>query len=191
MGEILTALLVVITAFYAYVTHRILKANQAAVGAMREQSEALTRPYVVVSPYLPPKGWIFYLRIRNAGKTAATDLRLTLDRDFFRFGEVGKSGSNLAEYNAFNHPITTFPPGADLLFYLAQSHVIFGEETDEGVTPKLFTVMATYSYAGRTVREETQVDLRPFLESASQPDPLVEELEDFKKELMKWLKKST
>lgn len=189
MIELLTALLVVVTGFYAYVTRRILRANEAVVAAMREQSEALTRPYVVVSPYVPPKGWIFYLRIRNIGKTAAKNLRLNLDRDFFRFGER-QTDNNLASYNAFSLPTATFPPDAELLFYLAQGPDLFGESADDQVTPQVFTVTASYSYGDRTVTEETQVDLRPFLESAIPPDALVDKLDEVKKELVKWLQRS-
>jgi hypothetical protein len=47
--ELLTALLLVVTAFYAYTTHQILRASQATVAVMREQAEALGRPYVEIS----------------------------------------------------------------------------------------------------------------------------------------------
>lgn len=44
--EILTGLLVFLTGYYAITTHRILRANEKAVKAVKEQNEALTRPYV-------------------------------------------------------------------------------------------------------------------------------------------------
>ncbi len=83
MIEFLTAALVFITAFYAYLTHRIAKANRQVVQVMREQSEALTRPYVTVAAVAQPGSPALYLRISNTGKTAAEQLRLELDRDFY------------------------------------------------------------------------------------------------------------
>lgn len=43
MIEILTALLVLLTGFYAYVTYRILRANENAVAFMRDQTEVARR----------------------------------------------------------------------------------------------------------------------------------------------------
>jgi CBS domain containing-hemolysin-like protein len=47
---ILTGALAIITGFYAWATFCILEANKAAVQAMRQQTEAQLRPYVVVAP---------------------------------------------------------------------------------------------------------------------------------------------
>ena len=90
---LLNALLVLITSFYAWATFRILKANEGVLAAAKDQSEALTRPYVSPVLYLVPGTNIFALRIENSGRTAARNLTLTLDRDFFRFGKK-KSGQN-------------------------------------------------------------------------------------------------
>ena len=46
--EVLTSLLVIITAFYAWVTFRIMKANERTVAAMHSQIESATRPYVAL-----------------------------------------------------------------------------------------------------------------------------------------------
>lgn len=66
----LTAALTIITGIYAYLTFRILKANEHAVAAMQEQAEQANRPYVVVAPFLKPHSIVIYLRITNSGKTA-------------------------------------------------------------------------------------------------------------------------
>ena len=72
--ELLTGLLVAITAFYAWVTYRMLQANERVVESMREQSESIYRPYISVTPILEPDNPVFYLRIANLGKTSATDV---------------------------------------------------------------------------------------------------------------------
>ncbi len=60
---------------------------------------------------LEPDNPIFYLRISNVGKTAANDLKLSLDKPFYPFGEK-KEDNNLAECFAFKNVITSFPPGS-------------------------------------------------------------------------------
>lgn len=53
MIEFLTALLVIITAFYAWVTYKMLKANERVVETMRNEFEAMQRPYITM--VIPPK----------------------------------------------------------------------------------------------------------------------------------------
>lgn len=181
--EILTAVLVVITAFYAWLTHRIARSNERSAEIMARQTELLTRPYVEVSVFVPPKIPVLYLRIANTGKTAARNLRLTMDRPFHQYGEAKRS--NLAELSAFNQPIDSFPPGAELIFALAQGFVIFGENADPDITPPEFNVTASYEYENRTVTEVTHVELRPYLGSTMEPSPLIEELERIRKAIEK------
>ena len=49
--EVLTAILVLITGFYAYVTFRILKANEKVVAEMGNQTESINRPYINIRPF--------------------------------------------------------------------------------------------------------------------------------------------
>src|SRR5947208_11651912 len=99
--EYLTALLVFVTAIYAYLTHKMAKASDASVQAVRDQSEAMLRPYVTVSPFVRPHTPFLYLRVENSGRTGAENLRLTIDRDFFQFGETDRSEKNLRTMSAF------------------------------------------------------------------------------------------
>ncbi len=50
--DFLTLALVVITAFYAWATLKILRANEAMVAAMRDQQNAAMRPYITVSIHI-------------------------------------------------------------------------------------------------------------------------------------------
>ena len=54
MIEILTAVLVIITGFYAWATFRILRANEKVVSVMEKQAVAMGRPYVTVTPFVLP-----------------------------------------------------------------------------------------------------------------------------------------
>jgi hypothetical protein len=184
MIELLTAVLVAITAFYAWATFRILQANEKVVSIMREQSEALSRPYVSINTFLVPKSSVVYLRICNIGKTAAIKLRLELDRDFYKYGQSDER-RNLAGHSAFQDTIDCFPPNAELVFALAQGFVIFGSNSDPNVTPPSFSIKATYSYAQKTVTEVTSVDLKPYLYSQPEPSPLLDRLEGIEKAIGK------
>lgn len=174
-NEILTGVLVLITGFYAWATYKILKANERVVDVMHEQSEAVTRPYVTVSAVLEPDNPIFYLRISNVGKTAAIDLSLSLDRPFYSFGEK-KEDNNLVEQFVFKNIITSFPAGIEIVFYLAQSFVIFGENADSSTVPSSFVVTVEYSYAGKRVKELNPIDLRPYLGASIPQDAYVRKL---------------
>lgn len=179
MVEFLTALLVIITAFYAWVTYRILKANESVVDAMREQSEAVLRPYVTVTPFLEPDNPIFYLRIANLGKTAATNLRLRIDRSFFKFGERSER-NDLASFAAFNQTIDSLPPGSEIVFSLAQSFVVFADGADSSTCPTNFAITATYGFGSKQVEESHVVDLRPYLHADVPQDPIVRKLRAIK-----------
>lgn len=175
MSEILTAILVVITAFYAWVTFRILRANQRAVESVREQTEAAYRPYVTVSVHLEPDNPIFYLRIANTGKTSAMNLRLAIDRSFYKFGERSED-HDLATFAAFNKPIDSFPPGSEITFSLAQGFVVFAKDADPTVCPIKFTVTATYQISGREVEERHNIDLRPYLNADVPQEAVIRKL---------------
>ena len=79
---LLTTVLVSITGYYARVTHKMLK-------FMQRQSEAITRPYLTINVFSEPHGVLYYLRIANTGRTGASNVRLTLDRDFYQLGARG------------------------------------------------------------------------------------------------------
>ncbi|MDF2156068.1 hypothetical protein [Vibrio sp. CAU 1672] len=48
--EILTAILVVVTGIYAYLTYKMSNMSERSVQMMKEQTEAMSRPYLVVQP---------------------------------------------------------------------------------------------------------------------------------------------
>jgi hypothetical protein len=183
--EYLTAILVFITAIYAYLTHRMAKSAEESVDAMNQQTMALSRPYVAIQPFIRPHTPILYLRIKNSGRTAAMNLELSIDRDFYQFGETNQNGKNLKNLSAFTVPIDSFPPEMELLFALGQGWVLFGEDGNTTAMPTQFAVTAKYAFSGIEVSETTHIDLRPYLGSEGERDPLVEEVEKVRKVLEK------
>ncbi len=182
MIEFLTALLVVITGFYAWVTYRIQKANEHVVEAMREQSELIYCPYVTVAPFVEPGNKVFYLRIVNLGKTAASDLRLAIDRSFFMFGKRTEQ-YDLATYSAFNQPIDSLPPDSEIIFGLGLSFDIFAEDADPTTCPTTFTITATYKFGSKQVEERHFIDLRPYRNAEAYQDPLIRRLTEINKSI--------
>ena len=104
LSEWLTLANVLLTATFAGLTFFILRANRAAVGAMREQMADQNRPFVAVTVQVRMGTPVIQLLVRNVGRSPAQHLRLRLDRDFFQFGEKGE-GRNLAKQSAFSQPI--------------------------------------------------------------------------------------
>lgn len=183
--EVLTAVLVVITAFYAWVTFRILKVNKQVVQAMREARDAEARPYVTISVFHIAKNPVFYLRIANTGRAGAANLRLMLDKDFFQYGQ--QTQPNLRNSVAFQQPIEQLPPGAEMIFGLAQGFVVL-DTANEHLTPPVFSVHATYSFGNQTFSETTTIDLRPYRHGMVPARAEAEELKKIREEFEKLVK---
>lgn len=128
----LTLALVVITAVYAWATFKILRANEGVVSAMREQTEAQLRPYVVVCAAVRTGTTLVSLEIQNTGKSPALNLRLRMDKDFFPHAERRES-ENIAMLPAFTETIESLAPGARMLFVLGVGGTIFSKDVDEAL----------------------------------------------------------
>lgn len=178
--EYLTGILVIITGVYAYLTYRMAQTSKASVEEMRYQSEAMMRPYIIVSPFIRPHTPFLYLRIANTGRNAAQNLKLSIDKDFFQFGD-SRADKNLKEQNAFTIPIDSFPPDSELVFALAQGWAILGNGGKSDICPTQFKITTIYEYSGKQVKEHHNIDLRCYVGSEGSRDPVVEELERIRK----------
>ena len=77
----------------------------------------MLRPILSVAPEIDDY-LVLSLVIKNVGVSAATNLRLKMQDDFYRFCEFSE-GSNLRTFSAFNNPIAALAPGGALRFDLA------------------------------------------------------------------------
>ncbi|MGA7561621.1 MAG: hypothetical protein WBW55_00245 [Desulfobaccales bacterium] len=175
MLEVLTGILVIITGSYAWATYKILRANEKVVEEMKEQSEAIMRPYIRIAPYVVPGTPLLGIRIANTGQSPAQNLTLRMNKDFYKFGEH-QDGKNIARFKAFCETIDMFSAGAELIFDLAQGFKIFAEDADPNLMPRLFTITATYQFFGKKVIENNIIDLNPFEGSTQPRDLLLSEL---------------
>lgn len=177
--EWLTLALVIITAFYAWATLRILKSNQASVAAMNAQLEAQQRPYVTLVATVRPGTTLICLELLNTGKSAATDVRLRLSENYLFNGEEG--GRNLAEAPAFTRPIASVSSGTRLVYLLGMGSNVLGRS--DARCPMVFTVNATYKFGAHSYTEDHVVDLHPMIQATAVPDPLVDQLKEVTKEI--------
>lgn len=182
--DFLTLALVVITAFYAWATLKILRANEAMVATMRDQQNSAMRPYISAFVHIRTGTQLFYLSIKNVGKTAALNLTLSLDKDFYQLGEK-RDERNIANSAAFTNPIDSFPPDGQLLFLLGSGPSLFGGAHNEEISPLVFHVKATYMAGSQSVTETSIIDLRPYINTDVPHDPIVEELERLRESIDK------
>ncbi|WP_332747902.1 hypothetical protein [Hydrogenophaga sp.] len=183
----LTFALVAITGFYAWATFRILRANELVVEAMREQTEALLRPYVIATTTVRTGTTLVCLEIQNTGKSPALNVRLKMDRDFYPHAE-NREHENIAKLPAFSQPIESFAPGARLVFLLGVGGTIFAPGVDEALCPRVFHVQAEYDYGGRTYSEDNIIDTRPMLHSSVVQHPVATEIDRLRQSLEKGVK---
>ncbi len=150
-----------VTGYYAFVTKRILETNNKAVLAMREQTEAIYRPYIAISHFLDENALI-RLVIKNTGHTNAQQLRLKIDRDFYQQG-LAEEAYNLKSLFLFNNEIQNMPPNTEFLLSLIPTAAIAkNSEQVNSMTPVVFNITATYSFGGKSVTETTSIDLRVY-----------------------------
>jgi hypothetical protein len=177
---VITIILVVITGVYAALTRRIAKSNELAVAAMNSQVENLARPYITVTHNLSAR-LVVSLSIANTGKSNAENLRLQINEDFFQFG---RKEYNLATLPMFQNVVETFPPNSQLVFPLISSLALQNPNSEDPLTPTVFTITATYSFVGKTITEKTTIDLRVYTgiwqQSETVEDKLAELINEFK-----------
>lgn len=180
----LTLALVVITAFYAWATLKILRANETMVSTMRDQQNAAMRPYILVSTSVRMGTQLFYLSIKNVGKTAALGVKLSLDKSFYQLGDK-REERNIANSAAFSRVIDSLPPDGQLLFLLGTGPSLYGDSNTEELSPLLFHVTAKYTSGSESISETSIVDLRPYINTDLPTDPIVEELGKLRQEIVK------
>jgi len=181
MIELLTGILVIVTGIYCWLTFKILKSNEHAVKEMRAQNESSIRPYITINTFVT-KGAQYYLKINNTGNSAALNLKLTLDKNFFMSG-LDKEGRNIKNAFVFNNIIDAFPPDSELIYLLGHGSVLLGKEIDEQKTPQEFTITADYKFHDNTYSEKTNINLKQYKGIVIYSESVTEHLKDITKQL--------
>ncbi len=164
--DYLTATLALITAIYAFITHRILIANQKAVKVMERQIEESTRPYVLAHAYTPMGSQSFELQITNLGKSVAYDVSLKLDKEIY-IGGVVKNESKFSELPIFRDGMPSMAPGFKISFYLGTSFKVLSGDENQVKSPKEFKITISYRNGrGRKYEDFFNVNIGVFEQSA-------------------------
>ena len=176
---ILTAILVVITGIYAYLTYRMAQSSAKSVAIMDRQVDAISRPYVSVGPMKKAQWPWIYLKIENTGQTEAKNLRLQIDATPETL-ETLNSGMDVTSAHAFNHPLSSFAPGAKLFYLLGSGDSLESDGSGDAKLSPTFTVTATYTFGTTEVSETTTVDVNQFRNTVLETDQIVRAIDDLK-----------
>lgn len=173
MIEFLTALLVVITGVYVYMTYKILKSNEQAVRAMNAQVSAMIRPYVHFD--LSPHGPTINAVLRNSGQSAAKDVVVRIKPEF-----EGSSAEKERPIKLTSQTITWLPPGK-----MIEEFVCTFQQMEEKNPSMTYEGEITYrDQTGNEYHETFVIDysLRKGLQYLGRPEAALE-LERIRKEL--------
>ena len=179
---VLTGVLVVITAIYAYLTHRMVRSSEASVALMKEQADAISRPYVCISLVKQPNNPFILLRVENTGQTAARDMTLTLGPELEKIQHL-KGPKELKASYLFTKTLASFPPRSPVFFLLGFGNSFVAD--DKTRPQQTFSITAKYWFSGRTVNETTWLDVNQYDSTALETDPVVDALNKIKDELAK------
>lgn len=159
-----TVILVCVTIAYAYFTWCIVK-------EMQMTREGDLRPYIVTSTIV--SGQMFYLVIKNNGKTAAQKVRFKFDKSVENIWR-----KKIDELPLFKDGVTFFPPGKEFVITLGQAGLFLSEKRDEIKYPSTFTISVEYSYfGGKQVCETTVINLEEYMHTNLQPNEIVKSIE--------------
>lgn len=169
---ITTVFLAIFTAIYVFLTGRL-------VYVTRLEHDADIRPYVLVRPYLRSDIMVSLL-IKNVGKTAAENVTLTLDQDFFQFGDASR---NLRNMPLFSKPISSIMPGVEYHVDLGTGPTFFQKHVKEPTKkmPNVFSVTSSYSYFSKAIFETAIIDVSAYYDTHQQKSEISDEIEDLRK----------
>ena len=145
VNAVLVAILVGITAVYAYLTHR-------QVLESKKLREMTIRPVLVVTAEIDETDINFInLRVENIGGGAARNIRLRTSREFMRW-----NNRSLNELGLFKHGIPLLSPGRNI-------ETLLSSATGTGLQQEPLEVTAEYEDAtGRKIEETFLVDFAAF-----------------------------
>ncbi|MCG3114929.1 MAG: helix-hairpin-helix domain-containing protein [Candidatus Manganitrophus sp. SA1] len=161
--EILTAILVVITGVYAYLTHRIVKEMQIT-------READLRPYLDVDAVAI--SFMFHLIIKNNGKTAAQQVRFKFDKSIENIWK-----EKVDQLPLFKDGIDFLAPGKQYSIALGPTHFWLGKDVDKAKHPSIFTVYVEYSYLGlKKFQEKSVINLETYMHTEAYENEVVKSI---------------
>lgn len=169
-----TLLLVLVTIVYAVFTRQMVKEMQVT-------RQADLRPYLIIDSIVI--GQMFYLVIKNNGKTAAEKVGFKFDKSVENIWK-----KKIEELPLFKEGITFFPPGKEFVVTLGPTHLFLSNKKEEIKYPLNFTIIVEYSYFDKIkTTESTVINLGEYMDTRSYPNEMVKSLETLDGTLRKGL----
>lgn len=159
-ANILTVVMVIVTAVYVFLTWRIANSNKVMLESVEAQHLEEIRPNVFAHLEFREQT-VARLVIENLGKTPAYSLRCTLDREFYQF--ANSSSPNMQDMAVFNEVIDWFPPGARIILDLAQGFNFDVEKDGRNLSPSKFCIGLKYESRFLSYDEKCFIDLTPYM----------------------------
>ena len=170
----LTLLLVLVTIVYAVFTRQMVKEMQVT-------RQADLRPYLIIDTIII--GQMFYLVIKNNGKTAAERVGFKFDRSIENMWK-----KKIEELPLFKEGITFFPPGKEFVVTLGPTYLFLSNKKEEIKYPSNFTIIVKYSYFDKIKKtESTTINLEEYMDTRSYPNEIIKSLETLDGTLRKGL----
>lgn len=171
---LLTLLLVLVTIAYAVFTRQMVKEMQVT-------RQADLRPYLIIDTIII--GQMFYLVIKNNGKTAAERVGFKFDRSIENMWK-----KKIEELPLFKEGITVFPPGKEFVVTLGPTYLFLSNKKEEIKYPSNFTIIVKYSYFDKIkTTESTAINLEEYMDTRTYPNEIIKSLETLDGTLRKGL----
>lgn len=143
-----TFVLLIVTAVYAYLTHRIARATE---DNLWQVNRAIVSARLNVSQRA-----LLGVVFENLGKSPASDLTIQIDRPVF---QMLSGERDIAEVPMINNGLKTFPPNFPVEIYLGTTFQWLNENTPREKHPANFDLMISYQTGGRNVTETMTIDI--------------------------------
>lgn len=169
-----TLLLVLVTIVYAVFTRQMVKEMQVT-------RQADLRPYLIIDTIII--GQMFYLVIKNNGKTTAEKVNFKFDRSIENMWK-----KKIEELPLFKEGIAFFPPGKEFVVTLGPTYLFLSNKKEEIKYPSNFTIIVKYSYFDKIkTTESTAINLEEYMDTRSYPNEIIKSLETLDGTLRKGL----
>lgn len=172
----LTLALVIVTMIYSLFTYMMVR-------QMKAQYTSFLAPIISISVKIKYSQF-FCLKVANVGRSTAKNVRMIIDKDFYRFGEYVE-GNNLRGFPAFNRAMPSLAPSEELFFMLSQGFNLTNQVDGQDITPKQFSIRVEYDFDGKRHFESHEIDLEFYFSTSSDEDEEIEKLDSIGKELEK------
>lgn len=172
---VMATVVAVVTIAYAMYTKRIVKEMQVT-------REAEFRPYIIVDTFC--KSAMFYLIIKNIGKTAAQNVSFKIDRNVENRWRI-----LISELPLFKEAVACFPPGKEFVVALGMQYLFLGKDKDATKHPSTFTIFYKYSYFDglRIADESAMINLEEYMNTSFHPNEIAKSIEELGENVAKHL----